>query len=119
MHFTEVQLRADVDLMVAAMRDANRDCLELRNVRAMIRPWMSDVPHILQAISLIFPPMSRLPFDSWGDCERKLVVGFWEKKPGGANVLANPICHFFEAHDIMRAANAHRRRFAADWIALC
>ena len=119
LHWASPQLRADVDLMVAAMRDANRDRLKLRDVRAMIRPLMSDVPHIRQAISLIFPPMSRLPFDSWGDFERRLVVGFWEKKPGGADVLANPICDYLEAHDIMRAANAHRRRFGADWLALC
>ena len=115
LHWASPQLRADVDLMVTAMRDANRDRLELRDVRAMIGPLMSDVPRI----SPIFPPMPRSPFDSWGDFERRLVVGFWEKKPGGADVLANPVCDFLEAHDIMRAANAHRRRFGADWLALC
>ena len=56
LHWASPQLQADVDLMVAAMRDANRDRLKLRDVRAMIRPLMSDVPHIRQAISLIFPP---------------------------------------------------------------
>ena len=62
LHWASPQLQADVDLMVTAMRDANRDRLKLRDVRAMIRPLMSDVPHIRQAISLIFSPHVAIAF---------------------------------------------------------
>ena len=55
------QLRAGIDLMVTAMRDTNRDRLNLRDVRAMIGPLVSDVPRI----SPIFPPC----------CDRLSILG--------------------------------------------
>ena len=77
LHWASPELRADVNLMVTAMRDANRQRLKLRHVRAMIGPLMSNVPDIRQTASLNFPPMSRSPFDSCVDFERRQVVGFW------------------------------------------
>ena len=77
-------------------------------MREFVHNLMSNERQLRQTRSLIFPPKSGPPFQSWGDFERRLVDSFWKEKPEGAHVLSNPICAFLAADDLMRAANVSR-----------
>ena len=117
LRYASPELRANTELMVQAMRDAKHERLKLRVMRELVHNLMSNEPHLRQTRSLIFPPISRPPFESWGDFERRLVESFWKEKPEGAHALSNFICAFLAADDLMRAANVCRKSFWAECLA--